>query len=598
MSEATKTESKPAAPSATPTPMVRLTIDGREVEAPKGSNVIQAAARLGILIPHYCYHPRLSVAGNCRMCLIEMGMPKLRPDKTPETGPDGKPVIMMIPRPQIACATTVAPGMVVKTDTPTVKQMQNGVLEFLLINHPLDCPICDQAGECRLQEFSVQFGQGESRFVDEKVKKPKKVELGPRITLDDERCILCSRCIRFMREVAKDDCLGFTQRASFTTLTCWPGRKLDSNYSLNTADICPVGALTSNDFRFRMRVWFLKETKSVCTSCATGCNTIVGSREGVMYRYEPRDNEAVNQSWMCDYGRLNYLWINRGDRLTQPTKSADVVAAVPGGTTSAERPGTGGSTSPERPGTGGSTSPERPGTGAATSLDWARAIAEIGESLRDAPKGRVAFIGSARATNEELFLFKKLADLCHAPTDVVPRSGEADDILLSADRNPNTNGAKLTGVAASPVGSKLTEFASAISAGKITHLVVLGENVVKHGIPADALRKLNLLAAIDILPSDTTKLAHYVLPGAAHVEKRGTFTNGKGRVQKFHPAWMPKGNAREEWLTLNELIVAVDPGRSLYKSLEQVWGDMAKTIPAFAGLSWSKVPDNGVQVQF
>jgi NADH-quinone oxidoreductase subunit G len=556
MSETAKTEQKPPA-TAVPKPAtdtVRLTIDGREIEVPKGWNVIRAAAKLGILIPHYCYHPRLTVAGNCRMCLIEMGMPKMKPDRTPELGPDGKPVIMMIPRPQIACATTVAPGMLVKTDTPLVKQMQQGVLEFLLLNHPLDCPICDQAGECRLQEFSVQFGQGESRFVDEKVKKPKKVQLGPRVALDDERCILCSRCVRFMREVAKDDCLGFTQRGSFTTLTCWPGKKLESNYSLNTVDICPVGALTSEDFRFKMRVWFLKETKSICTSCATGCNTIVGSREGVMYRYEPRDNDDVNQSWMCDAGRLNYKWINREDRLTQPTKGGQ-------------------------------------------KTDWPQAIAEIGEALRNTPNGSVAFIGSARATNEELFLFKKLADSVGATTDVVPREGEADNILVSADKNPNTNGAKLTGVAAGPVGSKLKEIHEGVASGRITHLVVLGENVTKYGISPESLRKLTLLVVIDILPSDTTKLAHYVLPGAAHVEKRGTFTNGKGRVQKFFPAWMPNGNAREEWLTLNELIVAVDPKRSLYKSLEQVWGDMARAIRAFTGLSLSKIPDTGVQIQ-
>ncbi len=556
MSETAKTEQKPPA-TAVPKPAtdtVRLTIDGREIEVPKGWNVIRAAAKLGILIPHYCYHPRLTVAGNCRMCLIEMGMPKMKPDRTPELGPDGKPVIMMIPRPQIACATTVAPGMLVKTDTPLVKQMQQGVLEFLLLNHPLDCPICDQAGECRLQEFSVQFGQGESRFVDEKVKKPKKVQLGPRVALDDERCILCSRCVRFMREVAKDDCLGFTQRGSFTTLTCWPGKKLESNYSLNTVDICPVGALTSEDFRFKMRVWFLKETKSICTSCATGCNTIVGSREGVMYRYEPRDNDDVNQSWMCDAGRLNYKWINREDRLTQPTKGGQ-------------------------------------------KTDWPQAIAEIGEALRNTPNGSVAFIGSARATNEELFLFKKLADSVGATTDVVPREGEADNILVSADKNPNTNGAKLTGVAAGPVGSKLKEIHEGVASGRITHLVVLGENVTKYGISPESLRKLTLLVVIDILPSDTTKLAHYVLPGAAHVEKRGTFTNGKGRVQKFFPAWMPNGNAREEWLTLNELIVAVDPQRSLYKSLEQVWGDMARAIRAFTGLSLSKIPDTGVQIQ-
>src|ERR1051325_7303666 len=568
MSDATKaaepkptTVTQPAVGMPVAPQLVRLTIDDREVEVPKGWNVIRAAAKIGILIPHYCYHPRLSIAGNCRMCLMEMGMPKTKPDKTPELGPDGKPVIMMIPRPQIACSTTVVPGMVVKTNTAAVKQMQQGVLEFLLINHPLDCPICDQAGECRLQEFSVQFGQGESRFIDEKVKKPKKVPLGPRITLDDERCILCSRCVRFMKEIAKDDCLGFTQRGTFTTLTCWPGKKLESNYSLNTADICPVGALTSNDFRFKMRVWFLKETPSICTSCATGCNTIVSSREGVMYRYLPRENDQVNQSWMCDAGRLNYKWINRDDRLQRVERR------------SVER-----------------------GAGERESVVWPQAISEIGESLRNAARGSVAFVGSARATNEELFLFKQLADACGGPTDVVPRLGQGDNFLVSADKNPNSTGAKLTGVAADPAGSKLQNFSAAILSGQITSLVVLGENVMKYGISQDALRKLKLLVVIDILPSDTTMLAHYLLPGAAHVEKRGTFTNGKGRVQKFYPAWMPKGDAREEWLTLNELLAAVTLNGRLYKSLEQVWGDMNRTIPAFAGLSLSRIPDAGAQI--
>ena len=191
-------------------------------------------------------------------------------------------------------------------------------MEFLLINHPLDCPICDQAGECRLQEFSVEYGNAESRFLENKVKKPKNVELGPRVTLDDERCILCSRCIRFCQEIAKDDVLGFVDRGSHSVLTAHPGKRLENNYSLNTVDICPVGALTSSDFRFKMRVWFLKETKSFCTSCATGCNTIIGTREDVIYRQTPRENDAVNSSWMCDYGRLNFDYLQSEKRLLEP----------------------------------------------------------------------------------------------------------------------------------------------------------------------------------------------------------------------------------------------------------------------------------------
>jgi NADH-quinone oxidoreductase subunit G len=228
-----------------------------------------------------------------------------------------------MPRPQICCATDVSEGLGVRTSSPLVEECRRGVMEFLLINHPLDCPICDQAGECRLQEFSVEYGRADSRFLEHKVKKPKNVELGPRVTLDDERCILCSRCIRFSKEIAHDDVLGFIDRGSHSVLTAHPGKRLENNYSLNTVDICPVGALTSSDFRFQMRVWFLKETKSFCTSCATGCNTVIGTREDVIYRQTPRENDAVNSSWMCDYGRLNFEYLQSERRLSEPMVRAE-----------------------------------------------------------------------------------------------------------------------------------------------------------------------------------------------------------------------------------------------------------------------------------
>ena len=300
------------------TPLFNVQIDGVWHQFPKGTRVIEACEQAGSYVPRYCYHKKLSSPGNCRMCLIEMGLPKLGPDRKAELGADGKPVINWMPRPQISCAQDVAEGMGVRTNSPLVKECQRGVMEFLLINHPLDCPICDQAGECRLQEFSVEYGRADSRFLENKVKKPKNVELGPRVTLDDERCILCSRCIRFCQEIAKDDVLGFVDRGSYTVLTAQPDKPLESNYSLNTVDICPVGALTSADFRFKMRVWFLKETKSICTSCATGCNTIIGTREDVIYRQTPRENDAVNSCWMCDYGRLNFYYLQSDRRLLEP----------------------------------------------------------------------------------------------------------------------------------------------------------------------------------------------------------------------------------------------------------------------------------------
>ena len=260
----TTTETKPAPPAIE---QIKVKVDGREIAVPRLSpdwqgklaptTMIQAAEAVGAMVPHYCYHPKLPIAGNCRMCLVEFGTPAMGPDRKPILNPNGTPRISKSPRPAIACATPISPGMEIYTNTPTVKAMREGVLEFLLINHPLDCPICDQAGECKLQEYSVDYGQSASRFVEAKVHKPKAVDLGPRIALDDERCILCSRCIRFTKDVVGDDALGIVNRGSYNTLTAYPGKAFDNNYTLNTVDVCPVGALTSKDFRFQMRAWFL-----------------------------------------------------------------------------------------------------------------------------------------------------------------------------------------------------------------------------------------------------------------------------------------------------------------------------------------------------
>jgi len=561
MSAAPTTENKPA---ATPVDKITVSVDGKVVVVPKTSpdpltgkpiptTMIQACAAAKVDVPHYCYHPKLPVAGNCRMCLVEFGTPAMGSDRKPVMNPDGTPKIAKSPRPAIACATPISPGMEIYTTTPAVKQMREGVLEFLLINHPLDCPICDQAGECKLQEYSVDYGKSESRFVEPKVHKPKRVELGPRIALDDERCILCTRCIRFTKDIVGDDALGIVNRGSYNTLTAYPGKVFDNNYTLNTVDICPVGALTSKDFRFKMRVWFLKETKSVCTSCATGCNTIVGSREEVMYRYEPRENDAVNSTWMCDYGRLNYKWINREDRLSEVRGS------------------------------------KVEGRG------WRFALKEISELLSKAEQGSGAIIASARQTNEELFLLKKLATKVGAITDSIPRTGESDKLLLNADRNPNSNGARLMGISGQKMGEQIAKIASGIEQGKIKTLIVFGEDVTKHGIGANLLGKLETLIVSDILPSETTKLAHYLLPGCAHVEKRGTFTNAKGRVQKFMKALEPRGDARPEWEFLHELVFNVT-GQDGYATIEGLFNLMAKEVPAFNGLTWAGLGDTGVTV--
>ena len=397
----------------------------------------------------------------------------------------------------------------------------------------------------------MEHGQAQSEFVERKVHKPKAVELGPRIMLDAERCVLCTRCIRFTQEIARDDALGIVNRGSYNTIATFPGTPFDNNYTLNTADICPVGALTSRDFRFQMRVWFLKETKSLCTGCGTGCNTMIGSRENKMYRYEPRENDAVNGPWMCDSGRLDYKWIGREDRLSK-------LKGAP---------------------------------------DWETAINEIGDKLADTKPGTVAVVASARQTNEELYLLKKLGTKFKAITDSVPRNGEGDNLLVNADKNPNSTGAHLIGLTTKKLGQRLKRIAKGIESGEITTLFVFGEDVTKHGIPPKLLRKLDLLVVSDILPNATTERAHYLLPGCAHAEKRGTFTNVKGRVQKFMAALEAPGEARAEWKFLHELVENVT-GQNGFSTIEGLFNQMAQDVPAFASkeLTWAKLGDTGVSV--
>ena len=538
-------------------PKFNVQIDGVWHQFPKGTRVIEACAQAGVYVPRYCYHKKLSSPGNCRMCLIEMGMPRMGPDRKPDLGPDGKPIINWMVRPQICCAQDVADGMGVRTNSPMVEECRKGVMEFLLINHPLDCPICDQAGECELQEFSVEYGAAGSRFLENKVKKPKNVELGPRVTLDDERCILCSRCVRFCSEVAKDDVLGFVDRGSHTVLTAHPGKRLENNYSLNTVDLCPVGALTSTDFRFKMRVWFLKETKSICTSCATGCNTIIGTREDIVYRQTPRENDHVNSCWMCDYGRLNFKYLEANNRLLEPQVS-----------------------------NGATLMP----------TDWKSAINQVALQLRQFNGANIAIVASGRMTNEELWLTRKIADLLGVGyIDIVPRRGESDDILLSEDRNPNRIGARLILGLDSEPGVKLPTIAKDIKSGKISALLVLGENPTKIGIPVEHLKNLPVFAAMDILSNAGNEHATVRLPASGFAEKRGSMINGKGRLQRLNRAVRPPGNARDDWEILRDLLQALGGSNGLY-TIEDAFRQMSAEVPQFAGLTLSKIGDLGVHL--
>lgn len=535
---------------------VNVQINGQWRQFSKGTKLIEACMQSGHFIPHYCYHPALSTPGNCRMCLLELGSPKMDANRQPILGADGRPEIAWNPRPQISCALEVAEGMAVKTDSPLVEDCRKGVLEFILINHPLDCPICDKAGECRLQEFSVEFGEGESKFLENKVKKPKRQDIGKHIILDDERCILCSRCVRFMQEVAHDDVLGWVNRGSYTTLTVHPDRRLDSNYSLNTVDICPVGALTSKDFRFKMRVWFLRETQSLCTSCGTGCNTVIGTRENKIIRQTPRQNDAVNSYWMCDHGRLNYAYLEREDRLAQP---------------------------------------ELREHGPRQKSTWPRTLQALATRLSSAPRGSIAILASARMTNEELWLTSRLIrHLGVTRHDVVPRPQEADGILVCNDGNPNTTGALLLGVAQNPPGSQAHEIATAIRNGTIQTLLCLGEDPRHLGLSEPEIAAIPYLVCLDILPNTATPHATALLPGAGFAEKRGTMVNVKNRIQRLNRATQPPGDAREDFEILSDLLRAL--GVETPQTLEATFKEMSRAIPPLADLSLAKIGNAGIPI--
>jgi len=539
-----------------PIPMVNVQINGVWHQFPKGTRVIEACEQAGAYVPRYCYHKKLSSPGNCRMCLIEMGMPRMGPNRSPVLGEDGRPEINWMPRPQICCATDVSEGLGVRTNSPLVEECRRGVMEFLLINHPLDCPICDQAGECRLQEFSVEYGRQDSRFLEHKVKKPKNVVLGPRVTLDDERCILCSRCIRFSKEIAHDDVLGFIDRGSHTVLTAHPGKRLENNYSLNTVDICPVGALTSSDFRFQMRVWFLKETKSFCTSCATGCNTIIGTREDVIYRQTPRENDAVNSCWMCDYGRLNFDYLQSERRLRGPMVRVEDQL--------------------------------RP-------TSWKHALETAATQLKPYIGWQTAILASGRMTNEELWLTARLAKILGVTLiDIVPHTGANDDILLSSDRNPNSNGARLLGVA-SDNGANLRQLKDAVWSGQIKALLSLGENPIQCDITTEFLERLPVFIVMDLLRNEATRFASVVLPSLGFAEKRGSMINGKGRLQRLNRAVRGPGQARDDWEILRDLIQALSGGDGIF-TIEDVFRQMSEATPELAGLNLSRISDLGLQV--
>lgn len=523
--------------------MPTVKIDDRDITVDAGTSVIQAAEKLGIEIPYFCYHPKLQVEANCRMCLVKV-------DK--------------IPRPVPACSTVVTEGMIVSTKTPEVEKAQRGVLEFILINHPLDCPICDQAGECVLQEYTHDYGPGSSRFTEEKVHKPKKVPLGPHVLFDAERCIVCTRCVRFCRDVVGQEELGIFHRGDRQIIDVFPGQELRNKYSANVVDICPVGALTTREFRFRARVWFLQPVESICTGCSNGCNIWADVYQNKIQRLRPRINDDVNEHWMCDAGRFGFEYVNRDDRLKTPlVRQGEELSPVA----------------------------------------WDEVLHWCAEGIRGLNQahgpGALAGVGSTKSSNEELLLFKRLIrEVIGSPhLDVPPPPlGDEDDFLIRRDKAPNARGVEDLDCRPGPEGLDLDGIREGIRSGAIKGLYVVQEDLAADPAWREVLGQLELLIVQDILPTETTRLAHVVLPATSFAEKEGTFTNYKRRVQRVRRALKPFGLSKPDWQIFCELanrIGATWP----YTSAPMVTEEVGREVAAYTGITYEKVGSAGVAIE-
>jgi len=519
--------------------MAKITVDGTIVEVADGSMLLPALLDHGVQIPHYCFHPKLSIDGSCRMCLVRVeGMPKLT----------------------ISCNTPVRDGMVVDTRGPEVAKARQGVLELLLLNHPLDCPICDQAGECYLQDYAFEYGTREARTHEPRRKALKRVDIGPRIVLDQERCILCRRCVRFCREITATGELAVFGIGDHSVIDTFPGEPLTNDYSICTADICPVGALLSKDFHHKMRVWFLDETESVCPNCANGCNIKVGTARRQVYRFLPRRNDAVNETWMCDHGRLGYRFVNEG-RLRTPSVGRGSAAV---------------------------TSP------------WDDALTEaarrLGALARIDGDRVLAAIVSPHLTNEELFVLGRLVagGLRTTQRDLAVRLGAADDFLIKAEKAANARGARDLGVAAAPSGLDLAGIRAAVAAGTIRGLFVTGTDVWElWDGDATLFERLETLVVVAANAHPLLAFADVVLPGLTFAEKDGTFTNHAGRVQRIRRALDP-GEQRSD----GEIFMAL--GRRLGMEIPPgafdpaaILGEIAETVPRYRALTWTAIGGTG-----
>jgi NADH-quinone oxidoreductase subunit G len=509
--------------------MVTLTIEGRVVSVPDGTSILEAAKTVGVLVPHYCYHPGLPVAGVCRMCLVEV-------EKAPKLPP--------------SCATAVAEGQVVHVHSSRALDARKGVLEMLLINHPLDCPICDQAGECELQDYTYQEGRAEGRLRDPKRFNPVE-DFGGDVMYVPNRCILCTRCVRFMEDVAHDPVLTVAERGDRALIARFEGKDLTHPWAGNVIDLCPVGALLSKDALNKVRAWEVDRTASVCTGCSQGCNVIVETRDNMVVRLRPRANEAVNHYFLCDHGRLNYRWLNRQDRVEAPMVRQGATLAT---------------------------------------ADWETAVAEAARLLL----GKRAFVlASPNLSNEALFLLAKLAGTNGGSGAYrIPQGAEAPlagvgDLALRADRAANGYGAELMGFSRS---------AAPLSGMPAGDVLVVADEELADGDASDVAKAGAIIVVGTTLPAWARHVASVVLPITNVTEEEGTFVNLRGRVQRFLQAKAGPGFARPSWFAVADLLTATGQ-RTTHMQASEVFAALATSNPEFAGMSHASLQLRGATVK-
>ena len=524
--------------------MPSFELDGKTVEFEPGEKILSAAMRAGIQIPHYCYHPGMSVVATCRMCMvdvIDMG--------------NGRPA----PKLQTSCSMDAVEGMKVETMNEKVKDAKELVMEYLLINHPLDCPICDQSGECVLQDYSFEFGSGKSEM-----EYSKRVygwrDIGTFVALERNRCIHCTRCDRFTREITGTNEFGMFNRGHELTVDTYSDRPMTNQFQGNMADICPVGAITEKEFRFKRRVWKLKKTPFICVGCSTGCNVTIEYDKNEVFRLKPRDNPDVNKWWMCDQGRLTYKDLNiRENRIAHPLgKTAEGFQEI----------------------------------------SWENAFSAIREKISELQPTSNEVIGlvDTHASNEELYLFKKLlkegfdSDQLFFP-DLEWEQPVSDffiNSLITSDKSPNRAGARMLGLKGAKSSEEVT---SKIPTGTKV-LLVFGKPFEDENLLSQA-GNIPLVINIAAWQSGWSETADVTLPGRLHSEKDATYTNKAGRVQRVNTAIRAFHKTRPDWMVLCGLMELLDVDNKA-DSAEAVFQELSENEKGFQGLQWESIGSDGI----